>query len=64
MKTWNITVTTAKGAPIGQIGQVHEDSESLARAAAAGKFAVDGSRPDDNVSQCIFEDDDFEASPA
>ena len=65
MKAWNITVTTANGTPVGQIGQVYERNESLARAAAACKFAEDGCRPDgDNTSPCIFEDDDFEASPA
>lgn len=61
MKTWNVLNNST-----GQdLGQVHEDSEELARCAALSKFGDEGGRAvlrahhRHENKHVIYEDDDF-----
>lgn len=61
MKTWRVRVHTKDGSV--ELGQVHEESEELARCAALSKYGI---HPDDNdpSRKGIREDDDFDVGPA
>lgn len=64
MKTWNVRVHPANGAPSIDLGQVGETSEELARCAALSKFGICSEDDHDPGKRGIREDDDFDVSEA
>lgn len=61
MKTWNVRVHTN---PPFDLGQVHEENESLARCAALSEFGIPEDEDTDPARRGIRSDDDFDVSCA
>jgi hypothetical protein len=62
MKTWRVRVHTKNGSI--ELGQVHEESEELARCAALSKYGIHPDDDNDPSRKGIREDDDFDVGPA
>lgn len=58
MKTWRVRVHTKDG--VIELGQVHEQSEKLARCAALSKYGISPDDDNDHSRKGIREDDEFD----